>query len=379
MKFYHTLLSLILMFLYLLFAGCKDKKAIAVYLVSKPVPDAVSPSQASMQSKAMPQVPLAPTGGTQPQDSPLLPSLDLRGTPPTQWEAQPLAAMRQASYLVKGNQGTSADISLVTLTGVAGGVLDNINRWLSQLGRPAITAAQLKDYIEPTPSPLGAISVVDLKGLPERADAKKDGRIIAGIVGGDNGTYFFKMRGNAELVESQKGAFLSWIGTVQLPVSLPGTLPEPSGPVMPPVAPSAEQSKPQIVWTLPANWKPTAPSPMRYASFIVTGKNGESGDVSVSSFAGDAGGDLANVNRWRSQIGLESLNNEELKSLIVPLSSKDAELLSVDMNGPKKRVLAGWTQVDRKSWFFKLSGPASLLESEKASFRAFLQSVKFHP
>lgn len=370
------LFSTLLILLCQLFAGCKDKKAIAVYLVSKPTPEAAPPSQASMQSQAMSSGPMI---GTQQQEAPALPLIDLRGTSPSTWQAQPLTMMRQASYVVKGEHGTSADISLVTLTGAAGGVLDNINRWLSQLGRPAITVDQLKDYIAPTPSPLGAISVVDLKGLPEGADASKDGRIIAGIVSGDNGTYFFKMRGNAELVKSQKGAFLSWIGTVQLPVSLPGIPPEPSAPVMPPFAPSAEQSKPQIEWTLPADWKSTAPSPMRYASFIVTGKNGESGDVSVSSFAGDGGGDLANVNRWRSQIGLQSLNDEELKSLIVPLSSKDAELLSVDMNGPKNRILAGWTRVDGKSWFFKLSGPAGLLESEKASFQAFLQSVKIHP
>lgn len=363
----------------LFFPSCKDKKAIAVYLVSKPTSEAVSASQASMQSQTMPPVQADPTGLMQSQSATTLPPMDLTPTPSANWEAQPLTAMRQASYLVKGTNGAIADISLVTLTGVAGGVLDNVNRWLSQLGQPPISAEQLKKILIPRPSPLGAISTVDLKGIPEGGDSSKDGRIIAGIVLSDSGTYFFKMRGNNELVESQKEAFLQWIGTVPLPVSLPSPVSESSAQSVPSAAPSAEQENPQISWDVPPDWKSVPPSPMRYASFTIAGKNAELGDVSISSFPGDGGGDLSNVNRWRSQIGLSELHPEELKSLISKLSCKNAELQMVDMSGPKGRVLACWTRVDGKSWFFKLSGPDSLIGGEKNQFEAFLRSVNFYP
>src|ERR1044072_1517736 len=62
--------------------------------------------------------------------------------PPT-WEPQPLSQMRQASFLVHGKDDTVADISFVTLGPAAGNVLDNVNRWLSQLAQPPITAEGL--------------------------------------------------------------------------------------------------------------------------------------------------------------------------------------------------------------------------------------------
>ena len=144
------------------------------------------------------------------------------------------------------------------------------------------------------------------------------------------------------------------------------------------VAPSTEQEKPQIAWDVPSGWKSVSPSPMRYASFTVAGKGGESGDVSISFFPGEGGGDLANVNRWRAQIGLEAINDEGLKSWITPVPCSGSQMLGVDMNGPKARILAGWTRVDGKSWFFKLVGPTKLVEGEKAKFLAFLHTVKFH-
>ncbi len=45
---------------------------------------------------------------------------------------------------------------------------------------------------------------------------------------------------------------------------------------------------------------------MRVASFEVS-ENGKTADVSVIPLGGMAGGDLANVNRWRGQVGLPPL------------------------------------------------------------------------
>jgi len=187
-----------------LFFGCKDKTAVRVYRVSK----AEAPRESAPMS---PEMPAAPVESGAPAAQPP----QFTGTPPPHWEAQSLSAMRQASYLVKGDGGATADISLVALSGPAGGVLDNINRWLSQLGQPPITGEQLAQIARHVTSPLGDVTVVDLEGLPQGGDAAKDGRIVAGIVSGDGGSFFFKMRGNAALAESQKEAFLEWIGSVR--------------------------------------------------------------------------------------------------------------------------------------------------------------------
>ncbi|MEI6035570.1 MAG: hypothetical protein WCS65_14990 [Verrucomicrobiae bacterium] len=179
-----------------LFSGCKDKDATKVYRASKAEPE--GQAAGAREESAVPAQEV------------------VTGNPPASWEVKPLSSMRQESFLVKGDSGESADISLVILAGPGGGVLDNINRWLSQLGQPEITASQLAKIVSHMGSPLGDVTLVDLEGLPEGGDPAKDGRIVAGIASGAGRTFFFKMRGNAALAGSQKEAFVQWIGTVGL-------------------------------------------------------------------------------------------------------------------------------------------------------------------
>jgi len=52
----------------------------------------------------------------------------------------------------------------------------------------------------------------------------------------------------------------------------------------------------------PEGWNEVPPGEMRVASFNVK-KDGKQADVSVIPLPGDAGGDAANVNRWRWTVG----------------------------------------------------------------------------
>ncbi|MDD5262183.1 MAG: hypothetical protein PHD76_10090 [Methylacidiphilales bacterium] len=167
----------------------------------------------------------------------------------------------------------------------------------------------------------------------------------------------------------------------------PETAPSPEMPPAAPMPPQAQASgagaadsqKPQIKWKVPDGWKSVPASSMRYASFSVAGQNGETGDISIVTLPGEAGGDLENVNRWRGQAGLEPVGEPELKSLIVPVKAKGGEILTVDMPGAKSRILAAWTRHEGSAWFFKLNGPDHLVAGEKARFLKFLQSVEFGP
>jgi hypothetical protein len=119
--------------------------------------------------------------------------------------------MRQASFLVRGENETTADISLVTLGASSGDVLANVNRWLGQLGQPPITADDLPRVVQHLPSELGHVAVVDIEGKPEQGDPNKDGRIIAAIAPAESGTAFFKLRGNPALAGAEKENFLKWV------------------------------------------------------------------------------------------------------------------------------------------------------------------------
>ena len=140
---------------------------------------------------------------------------------------------------------------------------------------------------------------------------------------------------------------------------------------------SSPAAAPQIRWELPEDWAPGAQSSMRYASFMASGENGEKADISVVTFPGDGGSDLDNVNRWRQQIGLASVDTSELSSVIVPLHSENISFSTTDLISANSRTLAAWVRRDGRSWFFKMTGPNAAVEKEKPNFVRFLQSIRF--
>ena len=196
------------------FAGCgKEDEQIKVYRVAKAPVENPVPTQPVAPPSSMslpPNHPPVSGAGTGPAASAAPMSASTVPTPP-HWEPQPLAQMRQASFLVRGENGATADVSLVTLGPSSGDVLDNVNRWLGQLGQPPLTAEQLPQVVQHLPGDLGHVAIVDLAGKPEQGDPNKDGRIIAAIAPAATGTAFFKLRGNPVLAGAEKENFLKWV------------------------------------------------------------------------------------------------------------------------------------------------------------------------
>lgn len=336
----------------------RSDQQVKVYRVAKAPLEAASSGDAVMPTNAA--SPAFPTGA-----APIAP---MTAVAPPNWEPQPLSQMRQASFLVHGDNGAVADISFVTLGAAAGNVLDNVNRWLSQLAQPPITPDKLASTVQKMPTARGAVDVVDLVGQPENGDSNKDGRIVGAIASDEGRTAFFKMRGNPALVGAQKENFLKWVSSARAGNTTAGA-PEST-------TAQANADKPQIKWDVPQGWSPAPASAMRYASFAAE-TNGEKADISVVTFAGDGGSDADNVNRWRQQIGLPAVEAGALDSMIVPVQGSEISVSMVDMSGATARVLAGWTRHDGRVWFFKLTGPKTVVEQEKSNFVKFLQSVRF--
>ena len=350
--------SLSLVVAALLLGGCdRSDQQIKVYRVAKaPLenapPDAALPTNASSSSS----LPVA------------APNMSEAAIIAPNWEPQPPSQMRQASFLVHGDDGTVADISFVTLGPAAGNVLDNVNRWLGQLAQPPVTEEKLKSLIQPLRTARGEVAVVDLSGRPENGDEAKDGRIIGAIAADGTGTAFYKMRGNATLVGAEKENFLKWVSSSR---STDTTSSSTNA-----TPPPANSDKPQIKWEVPQGWSPAPVSAMRYASFAVEA-NGEKADISVVTFPGDGGSDTDNVNRWRQQLGVPGVDSNALKSMMTPVHAGEIHIDTVDMAGADARVVAGWLRRDGRAWFFKLTGPATVVEREKPGFVTFLQSVRF--
>jgi hypothetical protein len=98
---------------------------------------------------------------------------------------------------------------------------------------------------------------------------------------------------------------------------------------------------------------------------------------------GMASTDLANVNRWRGQVGLAPVSEEELPKLAeaVEVAGQPAQLYDQVGDNPgsgdKSRILAAIQRRDGTPWFFKMTGDAQLVAEQKPVFAEFLKSVSF--
>jgi hypothetical protein len=344
-----------------LLVSCEKNSEIKVYRVSKAPLEEAAPQQ----QDAMPTNTTAPRmpGG-------LASATQTAVTTPSNWEPQPLSQMRQASFLVKGNNGAVADISFVSLGSAAGNVLENVNRWLGQLGQPPITEQKLGEFAQRLHTSLGDVTIVDLAGLPDNADPARDGRIIAAMVTTADATLFFKMRGNADLAEAQKGDFIKWVAAVCDAQN------QPAPPQMA-AAPPQTTNAPQIKWKTPEGWIEVPPASMRYASFSAPAEDGSKIDVSIVTFPGDGGSDVDNINRWRGQIGLAPIDAKAIPPEVTPLKTADTTFSITDIAGDKTRTIAAWTRRDGRVWFFKATGSNAAVEKEKPNFVKFIESVRF--
>jgi hypothetical protein len=136
-----------------------------------------------------------------------------------------------------------------------------------------------------------------------------------------------------------------------------------------------------LTWTAPAEWQAKALTQMRSGSFTVHGEGDATADFSIVALPGAAGGLVENLNRWRGQVGLASLDAAQVVAQTTVVKT-DAGLeftvadLAAEGNGPRQRLLVAIANYGGKAWFFKLTGPDALVAQTKPAFLAFLQTVK---
>ncbi len=356
----------------LLMSGCR-KDDVRVYQAPKDLetPPSSSPSPASVPIERE-----VAKSDSKPKGPPW--------TVPSGWVEQATSGMRVASYLVKATDGRAADISVVALEGVAGGELSNVNRWREQIGLGAVTEEQLAGLRTTVPAGGRQVVFYEMAGEKPVLDGKYKARTLASILPAGAMTVFFKMTGEEALVALEKTRFLAWIRSVETgdgpsetevetPVAAANASAAPSTPA--PLASTDSSVLPH--WSVPSGWKDGGSRPMRLASFEISNAEGI-GDISISSLSGDGGGLLANVNRWRGQAGLATIDEATLKLESGTIRTADgATGFLVDLKGTEKRILAVIIPHRGSSWFIKLTGPTELITKERARFDAFVQSIRF--
>jgi hypothetical protein len=132
-------------------------------------------------------------------------------------------------------------------------------------------------------------------------------------------------------------------------------------------------------WTAPDTWASQPASPPRWATYVVTGADGASAELAVTSFPGDVGGELPNVNRWRGQVLLNPMTPAEHAAAVNRFRVGELEVAVVDFTGgdaeTRVRLLGALVPFKDATWFFKFTGDPAVIEQEKPAFLALLQTL----
>lgn len=302
------------------------------------------------------------------------PSDPIAWTPASQWKTLPPTQFRKGNYLYSDNAG-SAEITVTAFPGDTGGLLANANRWLRQASLPEIGQDQLdKVTVEINLDNQATAYVLDLKDAEK---AETSNRVYAAVIPYQGQSWFFKMSGPFATVRSQIPAFSAFLrglrfGEEAAAANMTGH--------------SHDEHLGDLAFTAPSGWVESSGSSIRIASYSISKEGYPPADFAITSFPGDTGGLVANVNRWRRQIGLAPWSAEKVAAAVQPLKNAAGLQFKVFELKPEtdaeKSVSDEWIRVaimekGGQSWFFKLKGDAVLVDLQRDEFKSLLQSVHF--
>lgn len=135
-----------------------------------------------------------------------------------------------------------------------------------------------------------------------------------------------------------------------------------------------------LTWSAPAGWQAKPASMMRKATYAISGGGGVTADLAITAFPGDVGGDVANVNRWRGQVGLPEVSDATALGAIERLEANGLKIGLVDVvdrsaSNPT-HLIGAIVPFEGATWFFKLLGPDSVVAANKAAFVEFVKTIK---
>lgn len=317
----------------------------------------------------------------------------IQGRVPAGWREQQPTGMSVATFAISGSNGRNAELSILPFPGAGAPASVLVNVVRQNAGLPALEDSELAKTMEPVEVAGGKGSLIDFTSATNSGVTSGSNRTMLTIYSGDGMTWFFKLAGEATLVTEQKPALLDFLKSVSFTSSdampareekFASTNPKQVVPATQgmPVATAEGPAAGKPAWELPASWKEVPPTQMLLAKFVA-GSPDSNSEVTVSSLPGSAGGVLANVNRWRGQLGLANIGEEEANKTLTSLDVLGGKVMLVDVTGKNRetgkdsRMIAAIWPRSSETWFFKMTGDPAAVEREKQAFIRFVQSVRF--
>ena len=141
---------------------------------------------------------------------------------------------------------------------------------------------------------------------------------------------------------------------------------------------------PQLKWDKPEGWSDAPSASMRDIN-LSFGPDGV-GECYVARLPGAAGGLESNINRWRKQMGQETLSEEEIAGLpTLEVFGEAATYVSIDgsftgMGGKATiddaRMLGMVLMTQNGALFIKMTGPTDLVAGNTAKFEELCASLR---
>lgn len=312
---------------------------------------------------------------------------------PEGWTQGDVRGMRKAAFRVDNGE-QKAEITVIDMPAMVGRMLlDNVNEWRRQIQLDPITEAELEKTVRPIEVAGVEGHYVELLG-PEDAESRRGVLAVVAIHGSKS--WFFKLLGDAELALQEKERFQDFVKSVKF--ETPTESPKETPKVTPKESPKKEASPvavphgpaPSMVATpdvrfecdSPEGWTPGEAQGMRKAIFKVEDGD-QSVEITATAFPATVGRLLLmNVNRWRKQVELDEITQEQLDQTVRPIQVADvqgtyAELIGPEDAEPCLTILGVVVVCEGKAWFLKMKGDAELAQREKQRFQDYVESVRF--
>jgi hypothetical protein len=254
-------------------------------------------------------------------------------TTPAGWRQEAGNQMRFATLRPESKEHP-VELTVTNLPGDASNVLANVNRWRGQLSLPPVAEADLPKVTKEIKIDGSTATVVDFSGY-----ATGSGKMAP-------------FAGHPPIGSFGQG--------------------------------QPETGRPNIYYTKPEAWVPLPAdkSGIRFAGFQVT-EGDRSAQITITPLSAQSGSLLDNVNRWRAQVGMAEIGEEQMRRDLREIELAGTRCPYVDLLGPEsatpgrlRMLVAVATRGDR-TWYFKIVGNPDLVSQQEPSFEAFLHSVRF--
>ncbi len=293
---------------------------------------------------------------------------------PQGWQQESGGGPMRFATLTGGEAASNITVTVAKLPSRAGSLLANVNRWRGQMGLPDIGAEGLDELLRPLESGATPGTLVALLG-PDTADTQgEQQRMIAAIFKSQDATWFFKARDELDVIASAESELLGLFRSVRSTATDHAHSPHRAAEGGPPVIGPLRYQVPDG-WVLDPQ-----PRTARLATLVFS-SDPALGDLAITRFPGDVGGELANVNRWRGQLGLlpvADLAQQNVSEIqIGGLPAKSYRFAAGGDDPIRSGIVVASVMRNGQSWFFKMTGPDQQLTDQIENFQQFIASIRF--